>query len=155
MQTLVPRTNRFWYSLGITIALLVVWLIPPANDWFRAFVKLEPMRLPYTVTFFVLLFCLLFGLGHQVSKKSLPIAITLGAVFGQLAAFVAIFLANLFISDGIGRTTKTIGREGIGDVLATDFVVALILGGWLIAAVAFAALKLLFRSANPKAPSST
>lgn len=43
---------RVFYVVGIVAFLLIIWLLPPVSDWFNAFVKLKPMRIPYTVVFF-------------------------------------------------------------------------------------------------------
>lgn len=132
---------RVFYVVGIVSFLLMVWLLPPASDWFHAFVKLKPMRIPYTVVFFISLFFFLFFLYPISNKKPFFVLLILGFLSGQLMSFLSIFIANLFIKNGIERTIKTIGQEGIFNVLLTDFTVALILGGWLISIISIIILK--------------
>lgn len=140
MQT-VRLLVRLQSAALITAGLLVLWLVPPIADWFRAFVKLEPMRLPYTTGYFILLFCTMTLSAQWVNRHRLFPVLAVGALCGQLAAVVSIFLANFFIPDGIARTASTFQRDGIIGILITDFTVAAVLGGWLLGATAFAVLK--------------
>jgi len=148
LPTLASFSPRLYYAVGITIFLVVLWSVTPIIHWFHAFVKLKPMRAPYTVIFFVLLFLLLYWLWDTVGKRSFVAIVVIGALLGQSLAFLSIFIANLFIPNGIERTIKTISQQGILNVLFTDFFVAFILGGWLIGAVALVALKLTARRAD-------
>ncbi|MBK8185421.1 MAG: hypothetical protein IPK63_21960 [Candidatus Competibacteraceae bacterium] len=132
---------RVFYVVGIVAFLLIIWLLPPVSDWFNAFVKLKPMRIPYTVVFFISLFFLLFFLYPIADKKPFFALLISGFFSGQLISFLSIFIANLFIKNGIERTIKTIDQEGVFNVFLTDFSVALILGGWLISIVSIIILK--------------
>ena len=140
-MSLINRFKHILLPLVITIILLLVWLVPPATNWFHAFVKLEPMRLPYTIIFFCSLFFMLFIYYFFVANKSLLQAFIWGALFGQLDGTVSIFIANLFIKNGVSRTLNTIVLEGFS-ILSLDFVVAFVLGGWLFGAIAFVTLKI-------------
>ena len=133
--------ERLLRSLLITAVFASLWLMPPASQWFHAFVKLEPMRLPYTVGFFALMFCALSVLNVWIAAHS-PVAVgAMGACAGQIAAMISIFTANLFIPDGTARTLTALERQGIVGILVTDFTVSAVLGGWLIGAIAFLAMK--------------
>jgi len=125
----------------ITAVLLVLWLVPPASEWFRAFVKLEPMRLPYTVVYFLILFGLVVSMGGWSKRHQIAFVLLVGAGLGQVAGMIAIFIANLFIPNGIARTAATLSQDGMFAVFATDFTVAIVLGGWLLCAAAMAAMK--------------
>lgn len=141
MQTVRLLLARLQSAALITAGLLALWHIPPLSDWFRAFVKLEPMRLPYTTGFFLLLFCALTLMSRWVNRHRYVSVVAVGACLGHLAAVVSIFFANFFIPDGIARTASTLQRDGVIGILVTDFIVAAILGGWLLGAVALAVLK--------------
>src|SRR5262245_65717313 len=92
-------------------ALLIVWLLPPTRAWFEAFVKLEPMRVPYTAMFFALLLVALVLLANIIVRGRALVAPVVGAVLGQLAAMLSIFAANLFIPDGLHRTIQSAMRD--------------------------------------------
>jgi hypothetical protein len=150
MQTLMPLRVRLAAPMLVTTGLLVIWLLPPLSNWFRSLVKLEPMRMPYTMGFFVLLFCMLTLLVQWVGRHRFIFVITAGAGIGQIIAFVSIFIANFFIPDGVARTASTLQRDGALGILLTDFTVAAILGGWFLGAVAFAVLRwITSRSSSP------
>jgi glucan phosphoethanolaminetransferase (alkaline phosphatase superfamily) len=141
MQTLGSESRRLVAALLVTLVLLIVWLMPPFSGWFNALVKLESMRIPYTAMFFAALFGVLAWLSSRISKARLLNVALAGAVIGQLLALASIFAANFWIPRGVQRNIDTIAREGFLNVLVSDFVVALILGGWVFGAVAFLALK--------------
>lgn len=126
-------------------ALLVIWMVPPASNWFHAFVKLEPMRVPYTATFFGLLWLSSALLSAWLKHRSVVTAVSAGAATGYLIAVVSLLVANLFIPDGPARTVRTVEQLGLLRVLMTDAIVAFVLGGWILGAVAFAMLRILLR----------
>ncbi|MBN1663044.1 MAG: hypothetical protein JW943_05535 [Deltaproteobacteria bacterium] len=133
--------KKMWRRLSLSIfsviILLFFWLLPPIQKWFYAFVKLEAMRLPYTMIYFCLLLCVLVVLSFVTTRKSKISILVIGAFSGQLIATVALFFANLFISNGINRTISSISRFGIFNSLVLDSSVAFILGGWLFGIAAF------------------
>ncbi len=101
-----------------------------------AFIKLEQMKLPYVVLvlMFVLSALWAIALRFELSPTKLTI---IGAFVGQSSATVSLFLSNFFIPNGIERNLASFERWGLVDAILTDFVVALVLGGWLIGGLAF------------------
>jgi hypothetical protein len=102
--------------------------------------KIDAYTLYYS--FFYVFIFLFFFLYPIADKKPFFILLILGFWQDNWISFLSIFIANLFIKYGIERTIKTIGQQGIFNVLLTDFTVALILGGWLIGTISIIMLKL-------------
>lgn len=127
----------------VTIAVyLLLCLSWPLDGWLRAFVKLEEMRLPYIITFSVIISLVLIVSRGYVCRISMFASIIYGAIVGQIASTISITVANLFIPNGVNRTIRAIEKFGIQDILLIDLVVAFVLGGWLLGAAGFALFRL-------------
>ncbi|NHZ97371.1 hypothetical protein [Massilia sp. CCM 8734] len=118
-------------------AILLEWNV------IRSFLKLRDMRVPYAAFFLALVS---LALAVRASRAAWPLwkAFIGGAVVGQLAGTVSLSLANLFIRNGIERNLQALQRDPIG-LFLMDGVVALVLGGWLIAGIAFVVYEILSR----------
>jgi glucan phosphoethanolaminetransferase (alkaline phosphatase superfamily) len=104
--------------------------------WIDAFIKIEEMQTPYKVLCGLLLSASLVLFSNRIPNSWYKQAL-FGAALGQLASFLALLTSNLFIPNGIERTLKTINRSGLLEVLTLDFVVAVLLCGWLVGAIIF------------------
>lgn len=106
--------------------------------------KLREMRVPY-ITFYLTLVS--FALAIHILRGPGPLwkFFVYGALIGQLAATVSLLLANLFIKNGVDRNLQSLKRDGLFELLLMDSTVAFVLGGWLIAGVAFVAHEILSR----------
>lgn len=134
-------SKRIYYALGITFLIISICLMPPINNWFKAFVKLESMRIPYIISFFTFLFFLMLEFGAKLSAKTYLTVLLIGCLTGYCISLFSIFVANFFIPNGIERTIKTIDQLGLLNAVAMDFIVSFLIGGWLIGGIAFSAFK--------------
>ncbi|MGJ7901159.1 hypothetical protein [Lysobacter sp. 1R34A] len=116
------------------VLILAVWPSPPSQEVFRSFVKLEDMRLPYAISFFLSLPAII--LFFKYTKTWHPIWIFSSSILlSQIASTASLTLANFFIPSGLERARKAIAQTGVVDILIDDFVVSLVIGSWLSGAV--------------------
>jgi hypothetical protein len=148
---MISVRTRLFYATLIATMLFALWFISPFYGWLHTIVKLEPMRLPYTIGFFLVLFTVLVLMPEWATRHRWVIVVGVGACIGQVIAFASFFVAGLFIPNGIERMIKTFERLDAVGLLAVDFVIAASLGGWLLGAIAFSVLKALIsrRGAGP------
>jgi hypothetical protein len=118
---------------GFLVITLSIGLIP----WVNTFLKLHEMRVPYIVTSGLLTLVGLICFAHFELLSSVLRQAFYGGLTGQIASFVAIIFANFFVKNGAERTFQSFRRFGAWDMLSLDFLVAALLGGWLMGIIVF------------------
>ncbi len=131
----MPRTGKVTVSVICALAVcglsLALWLLPPSQRVFRAIVKLEAMRIPYAISFFIGLFLLVLLL-IRLARAWHPAWVFVGSVLlVQVVSTLSLTIANLFITRGLDRTLRTIEEIGLLDVVFMDFIAAMVIGTWL------------------------
>lgn len=136
------RDKRFQVAglAGVAIAGSVAALSP----WTDAFVKLVAMRLPFKFIFTIALWAFLVLYLWKV-RTSVVRDVLVGAIAGLFAAWIAIQFANLWLDDGVRRTTASLRAFGLANVVLLDLMASVILGGWLYGIVFFAMFSRLAR----------
>ena len=143
--------RRIGVISGIMLLLFLLCLIWPLSGWFKAFIKIDQMRVPYLASFFVLLLLALVALQRYLLKSSTFVSLLIGAGIGYVAAMLSISIVNLLIPNGLDRTLRSVQHFGIQNVVLTDLVVAFVLGGWLFGMVGAVVSRTLLRREDAQA----
>lgn len=139
----IARRNKLQMALsilpyaGLLFFMFSLCLVWPLDSWFKAFMKVEQMRVPYLASLFFILSTVIIALRAYLFKMATSILVVSGLFVGQIVATISISVANLFIPNGIDRTIRTIEKIGIGSILIGDFFAAALLGGWLFGVISF------------------
>ena len=116
--------------LLIVCSLILEW------GFIGKILRLSEMRLPYVFFYSVMISGALFWTSIN-GARSIFFRTVLGFFSGQIAATIALTLANLFIVNGLKRNLASLQRDGFLELFLTDFAVAFFLGGWLLGGLAF------------------
>ena len=127
--------RRIGVISAIMLLLFLLCLIWPVSGWFKAFIKIEQMRLPYVASFFVLLFVAMVALQRYLLKSSIIISGFFGLIVGHIASTISISIATLFDPYGMEGMARAIHRLGITKFILHDLSVSIVLGGWLFGMV--------------------
>jgi hypothetical protein len=130
-RTPIVRQNRYLMFTIISAIFFPIVTTIMQRNWINAFIKLPAMRLPYIISYTIILVVCTFIYIRRY-RYSIAGDVCCGMIVGQLAAVIALIFSNLFIANGIARTFASIYSFGIIDILLGDFLVAFILGGWLV-----------------------
>lgn len=135
--------RRIIVSAGFHILLFLLCVIWPINIWFRAFIKVDEMRVPYLVSLFVLLFVGWLILQRYLHRVPMLVMVFIGAIVGHIAATISIPLASLFVPGGIEGMVKAIRMLGMMETILHHLSVSLVFGGWVFGIVSFVLMKYL------------
>jgi len=135
--------RRTVISVSFLLFLFLLCLSWPINSWFKAFIKIDQIRMFYLVSFFVLLCIAVLLLQRYLFKASTLILVFLGAITGHIAASISIPIANFFDPHSFEGTVRTIREFGIMKVILFYLSVSLVLGGWLFGIVSFTLMRFL------------
>ncbi len=133
----------------VWMAVVALWFVPPFAGAFHGMVKVGGMKLPYAMTFLLLMFPVIVAIS-AIQAKGWAGAVTrlmVGGIGAHVCSVMALLVAD-DVANGWGTTARAAGRYGWDGVLLVDFWVAFVILGWLLGIVA-AALVILLKRFDP------
>jgi len=116
--------------------------------WISAFLKIEAMRVPYVLLLSVFLSVAFYALSRGERVRGISRSLVFGLIAGFVFGTVAITLSNLAIDGGHRLLLKSFERFG-AKALVADLWPSLLLGSWLVGAIAFCGASAYLRRAFP------
>lgn len=114
--------------------------------WISAFMKIEAMRVPYVLLLSVLLSVTFLVLSRGESMRRIPLSLAAGLIAGLAFGGVAVTFSNLAVDGGSRLLLQSFERFG-ATALVADLWPSLLLGSWLVGAIAFCGASAYLRGA--------
>lgn len=119
--------------------------------WISAFMKIGAMRVPYVLLLSLLLSITFYALSRCESMRCIPRSLVVGLIAGLVLGVVAVTSSNLAIDGGGRLLLQSLERFG-ATALVADLWPSLLLGSWLVGAVAFCGASAYLRRAFLRMP---
>ena len=104
--------------------------------WISAFLKIEAMQIPYVLLLSVLLSVAFYALSRGERMRGISRSLVVGLIAGLAFGAVAVTLSNLAVDGGHRLLIQSFERFG-ATALVADLWPSLLLGSWLVGAIAF------------------
>ena len=104
--------------------------------WISAFMKIAAMRIPYVLLLSVFLSVAFFALSRRGRMRGMSRSLVAGGIAGLAFGTVAVTLSNLAVDGGHRLLLQSFQRFG-ATALVADLWPSVLLGSWLVGAIAF------------------
>ena len=128
----------------ITVLILILfWKFTPLGRIPMTMVKVETIKAPYAIIFFISVFLFLLFFQNKIQAKKWYLIFPVSVFLGHLLSFISINLAQLFIPNGILMFSNAFRAFGFFDTFAAPFVMSFVLGGWIFLPLAIFLMRML------------